>query len=400
MSVVQEFREGGRALLGSMIGAGCGLSSISFYTHGVFAVAVSSDTGWSRGDVQLGVTIMILMAIVTAPIAGLLVDRFGARRVALVSMPLYGLTLASLSLTGDHLGLYYTGWAVMSVLGAGTLPVTWTRVVTGWFDQNRGVALGITLAGTGVAATLGPSYVTSLIGAYGWRAAYLLLAGTILLISIPALTLLFREKQADSASVARKSSEAVPMVMGYRFWVIGIALVLAAAGIAGLITNSVSLLTDRGLTIADAARYAGLIGISVVVGRLVVGVLLDRIWAPLVAAVFLAAPAIAALILSGASVSTLYLSAAMIITGLAAGAELDLLAYLVSRYFGLRRYGTYYGALYIFFSIGAGLAPVSFGLVYDYFGSYTPILNIVAGMSVLGAALMLTLGKYPDLNDD
>ncbi len=400
---MSEFRVGGRALLGSMVGAGCGLSSVSFYTHGVFAVAMSSDTGWSRGDVQLGVTIMILMAIVTAPVAGVLVDRYGARRVALISMPLYGLALASLALTGDHLGLYYAGWAVMSVLGAGTLPVTWTRVVTGWFDQHRGIALGITLAGTGIAATLGPSYVTSLIGAYGWRGAYLLLAGTILLISIPALFLLLRERQLASVSrvESRITTESPAAVFsGYRFWMIGAALVLAAAGISGLITNSVSLLTDRGLTIVDAARYAGLIGISVIAGRLLVGALLDRIWAPLVAAIFLAAPAIAALILTGSNTSPSYVSASMIIIGLAAGAELDLLAYLVSRYFGLRRYGTYYGALYIFFSIGAGLAPVSFGMVYDYYGSYVPILNIVAGMSVAGAALMLTLGKYPQLDND
>ena len=403
MSFMNEFRVGGRALFGSMVGAGCGLSSISFYTHSVFAVAISSDTGWSRGDVQLGVTIMILMAIVTAPIAGLLVDRYGARRIALISMPLYGLTLASLALTGEHLGLYYAGWAVMSVLAAGTLPVTWTRVVIGWFDQYRGIALGITLAGTGIAATLGPSYVTELIANYGWRATYVLLAVTILVISIPAVFLLFNERPSSGVKRVEQSFSNIAASItfsNYRFWAIGIGLVLAAAGISGLITSSVSILTDRGLTFAEAARYAGLIGVSVIGGRLLVGVLLDRFWAPLVAAVFLAVPAVAALMLVGANSTPLVLSASMIIIGLAAGAELDLLAYLVSRYFGLRHYGTFYGALYIFFSIGAGLAPVSFGMVFDYFGSYTPILNIVAGMSVTGALLMLTLGRYPELDDD
>ena len=87
----QELRYGGMPLIGSMLGAGCGLSSISFYTHGVFVSAISHDTGWSRGDIQLGVSIMILIAIFTAPAIGILIDRFGARRIALISMPLYGI---------------------------------------------------------------------------------------------------------------------------------------------------------------------------------------------------------------------------------------------------------------------------------------------------------------------
>ena len=85
----------------------------------------------------------------------------------------------------------------------------------------------------------------------------------------------------------------------------------------------------------------------------------------------------------------------MIIIGLAAGAELDLLAFLVSRYFGLLDYGKLYGSLYIFFSIGAGFAPVTFGKTFDAFGDYSLVLNIVAVMSICSAILMLTLGSYP-----
>jgi len=90
-------------------------------------------------------------------------------------------------------------------------------------------------------------------------------------------------------------------------------------------------------------------------------------------------------------------SLAMIVIGLAAGAELDLLAFLVSRYFGLHDYGKLYGALYIFFSIGAGLAPAAFGMAFDYFGNYTLVLKTVAIMSAISGILMLSLGKYPTL---
>lgn len=398
----EEFRKGGRVLLGSMIGAGCGLSSVSFYTHGVFTPVIAADTGWGRGQVQSGVTIMILMAVITAPLAGMLVDRLGARCVALWSIPLYAITLAALAFSGSSLPMFYLAWVVMSVLAAGTLPVTWTRLVNAWFDRYRGIALGITLVGTGIAATIGPVYVTWLIEEYGWRSAYVLLGVTVLCIGFPAVWRWFRAPTDESEPTGMGGLlKEVPGLQpreaygSYRFWVIGIGLVLAAAGISGLITNFVPMLTDRGLTAGVAAGYAGVIGISVIVGRLVVGLLVDRFWAPGVAAIFLCAPAIAALVLAGDSLppSLIVVSAAII--GLAAGAELDLLAYLASRYFGLRHYGALYGSLYVFFALGAGLAPATFGFVFDLNASYSPILKIVAIMSVSGGLMMLTLGAYP-----
>ena len=408
MKNTKEFRTGYKPLIGAVIGAGCGLSSISFYTHGVFVAAISNDTAWSRGQVQVGVTIMILMAVITAPVIGWLIDRYTARRIALASIPLYGLTLASLALTTDEIWTYYVLWACMSILAAGTLPITWTRVVNSWFDDYRGLALGITLAGTGIAATFAPSYVVWLISEIGWRGAYMALAVTITAISLPGVYLLFvepsRENGDDAEASAAPARQASGMTLrsaisGYRFWALGIALLLVAAGISGLITNLVPLLVDRGLTSTTAAGYAGLIGVSVIAGRLLAGVLVDHLWAPLVAAIFLSAPAIAAIVLTGQDIAPIMIGASALIIGLAAGAELDLLAFLSSRYFGLKHYGAIYGALYVFFSIGAGIAPAGFGRAYDVFGNYNVVLSVVAVMSIIGAALMLTLGKYPELDD-
>jgi predicted MFS family arabinose efflux permease len=402
----KEFRTGYKPLAGAVIGAGCGLSSISFYTHGVFVGAISDDTAWSRGQVQLGVTIMILMAVITAPLIGWLIDRYTARRIALASIPLYGLTLASLALTTDEIWTYYVLWACMSILAAGTLPITWTRVVNSWFDDYRGIALGITLAGTGIAATFAPSYVVWLISEIGWRSAYAALAVTITAISLPGVYLLFVEPSRESGddAVDAPAQQASGMTLrsaisGYRFWALGIALLLVAAGISGLITNLVPLLVDKGLTSTAAAGYAGLIGVSVIAGRLFAGFLVDHLWAPLVAAIFLSAPAIAAIVLTGQNVAPIMLGASALIIGLAAGAELDLLAFLSSRYFGLKHYGAIYGALYVFFSIGAGIAPAGFGRAYDVFGNYNIVLSVVAVMSIIGAALMLMLGKYPEFGE-
>ena len=404
MKKKNEFRIGYKALIGAMIGAGCGLSSVSFYTHSVFVNAISSDTAWTRGDVQLGVSIMILMAIITAPLVGSLIDRFGARSIGLISIPLYALSMSSFFFVDDNLTSYYLAWAFMSVVAAGTLPITWTKVVNSWFDKRRGLALGLTLAGTGVAATFGPAYASWLISDFGWRLSYLILSLTLVIIAFPAVFFLFKEPNAEETSLfsfessnqnINVSVSAIDALLGYRFWVMGIALIFAAAGISGLITNSVPMLVDRGFDASKAAQYAGLIGLSVIAGRLIVGVLLDYFWAPLIAAVFLAAPAFPSLIFSSTLDSGMSIAFSMIILGLAAGAELDLLAFLVSKYFGLLDYGKLYGGLYIFFSLGAGLAPAAFGKAFDVFGNYDLALNIVATASIASGVLLLTLGKYP-----
>ena len=401
MDMLKEFKLGYKALLGAMIGAGCGLASISFYTHSVFVTAISQDTDWSRGQIQMGVSIMILMAIVTAPIVGSLVDRFGARIIALFSIPLYGLSMSSFVLIGGDINHYYFVWTVMSIIAAGTLPVTWTRVVNQWFDNSRGIALGLTLAGTGIAATFGPTYVTSLIQDFGWRKAYLFLALTVSFFSMPAVFFLFKEPIVKNTSNETKTDKVLlgvafrDALQGHQFWYMGIALIFAAGGISGLITNSVPMLIDKGFTLAEAASYAGLIGLSVILGRLVVGFLLDYFWAPMIAAIFLSSPLIAAIILVGNLDSSLIISLSMIIIGLAAGAELDLLAFLASRYFGLKEYGKLYGSLYVFFSIGAGLAPAAFGRYFDANGDYELLLYIVIITSLISGLLMLKLGPYP-----
>ncbi|MEL7297124.1 MAG: MFS transporter, partial [Pseudomonadota bacterium] len=180
-----------------------------------------------------------------------------------------------------------------------------------------------------------------------------------------------------------------------RFWLMAVGLLLVSAGIAGLITNLVPMLIDKGVARQEVGKLAGLIGISVICGRLITGFLLDHLWAPLVAAVFLSSPALAAVLLNVDTFNPTTLTIAIVIVGFAAGAELDLFAYLASRYFGLKHYGAIYGSLYVAFSIGAGIAPFLFGLVFDWHQSYAFALQVVVVASLAGGAMMLALGPYP-----
>lgn len=413
--MASEFGQAWRPLLGATVGAGCGLTSIVFYTHGVFAVPIAEATGWLRAEVQFAFTLMSLVALLTAPSVGWLIDRYGARRVGLWGVIWFFAGLALLSRASSSLVVYYAGFVAMAVLGAGTLPVTWTTVVNQWFSQRRGLALGIALSGTGIAASVAPAYAGWLISQFGWQDAYLVLALTATAIALPVTYFFFwspapENAQVASASTAAQASDAHVLqgrggyelgeaLRSYRLWVICSAIALVAGSVAGMITSFVALMIDKSYGFDEAVGFAGAIGISVILGRLIAGVLVDRYWAPAVAAVLLLCPAAAALALDMATITPLLATVCAALIGLAAGAELDLLAYFSSRYFGLRRYGSIYGIGFVFFSVAAGLTPAAFGWVHDAYGDYSLALRTAAVCCTIGALGLLSLGAYPVFRD-
>ena len=396
---IDEFRKGGKTLFASMIGVGCGITAIPFYTHSLFVVAITTSMGWSRSNTQFAFSLLMLFSSMAAPLAGYLVDRYGVRYFGIASFLLANICFASLSMS-HTISTYYLIWIAMAVLGMGTLPVVWTHVVSNWFDKSRGLALGITLMGTGIAGTLGPRYAAWLIENYGWQFAYRGLAATALLIGLPILLLLLKDRPKPKMQLLESSIQpnlgvsVGTAVKDFRFWVLGVSIFGIALGVSGVISNLAPLLLDKGYTLTEAGSLAGLIGISVILGRIVTGLLFDRFWAPLVACVILILPAISCLILAG-EFATFGLSIAVFITGLAAGAELDMLAFMCSRYFGLSCYGRIYALQYIFFTLGAGTAPTLFGWMRDNSGSYSSILYFSTGLFVICSILLLTMGRYP-----
>ena len=255
--------------------------------------------------------------------------------------------------------------------------------------------------GTGITAMFLPKLSTWLIETFGWRKAILGVAALPLLVALPVAWKFFREPTAAETSPAATAVNLTGLdlrdaLRNYRFWVIALAIFSVSFGVGGSISNFVPLLLDRGFEASRAATIAGMIGASVIVGRILAGYLIDRYWAPAVTFPMLALPALACLLLAQPTVSpgSAVLSAALI--GLASGAEADLLAYLTSRYFGLAHYGKLYGLQYSVFGLASGLSPFIFGRIFDRTHSYQLALYTAAVLFVLGAAVLLTLGRYPD----
>lgn len=389
-------------MVACILGTACGILSITFYTQGLFAGPVTEEFGWTRGQFFLGFTVMQVMGLITAPAAGTIVDRIGPRVVGIVGLIGHAGMYVVLSGNPGSVPYYYLSMAGLAVFAAGTLPITWTTVINGWFRKNRGLAIGLTMAGTGIAAFFAPPYVQYLIDSFGWRMAYVGIGLTALALSLPVVLLTFRLPGEDHRPADHTGS--VRAVWGvtrraamrsYRFWALGAALFLITLSVIGIIPNFVPFLLDTGMTAQDAAETAAVMGLAVITGRLVAGFMVDRIWAPAVAALFFSMPIMAVLMLANLTVTPAVALAAAVTLGLAAGAELDLLAFLTSRYFGVTHYGAVFGSIYAFFTVASGLAPLLYARTFDALGTYQPILTAAAALLVVAISLLLSLGKYP-----
>ncbi|WP_350284594.1 MFS transporter [uncultured Croceitalea sp.] len=408
-SNLKEFKFGWPVILSSTFGIGLGMSPLPFYTIGVFAIPLTKKFGWGMDTVMGGLTVFTIAALIASPLVGYIADKIGARKTALWSLALFGITFVAFSLNTGSPVLYYALWGLLAFVGAGTLPMTWTRAINNWFNENRGLALGLSLLGTGLFGSMAKLYAFSLIDSFGWKTAYLGVGLLPLLIALPIAYFFFRDtddpKVADKvarlrstipshAKVTRDGMSVAQALRDWRFWLLAFCFILISFAVGGPIPNLEKMLGNKGFEVSDAVILASAIGYAVLVGRLVGGYLLDRFWAPAVAFVLLSIPALSCYLLQGADLSYSNALIAVIILGFGAGVEYDLMAYLVSRYFGMKNYAAIYGFLYGFFAMGAGFGPVIFGKFFANTGSYDTILGYAMIAFLVGSFPLLLLGKY------
>jgi OFA family oxalate/formate antiporter-like MFS transporter len=400
----QEFKNGWRVLLVSAMGVTCGITAVPIYTIGAFVGPLEDAYGWSRGAIQSATVFAYLTLIFAGPVAGWLTDRYGPRRIAMWSVFGMSVAVGSASVLAGTLWGLYLAYALIGILGAGTSPVVWTRAVSSWFMKKRGLAFGLTLMGTGLFATVGPIYVTMAIGEFGWRGGYLALAIVPIALVLPLVYCWFFERQNSVVKPQNISVSAVPLddgmdlraaIQTLRFWIIGLSFFLFSTSISGYIASYIPMLTDVGLTRESAASMAGFVGISVILGRVVVGFLLDHLRASILSALVMTLPAIGCFLWGIGATGSAGALVAAVLVGLAGGAEFDLVAYMTARYFGLRHYGKLYGILFSFVIAGAAVGPLMFGFGFDVAGSYAPVLLTAAALFVLGGISQIFLGEYP-----
>ena len=272
------------------------------FTFGVFLKPITEDLGLSRGAFSAALTFHATIAAVALPVVGWLVDRWGARRIMLPGLFLYALATASYALLqASPLLLTFLIFALTGLVGGVQSPIPYAAVITQWFDRERGLALGIGMAGVGLGVALMPQLATLLIGAIGWRLAYVGLAVTALLVAFPPVALLLREppgfaarargsRQRAASAAAAPGVAAADALRSWVFWGLSIAFFLDVIAINGTLTHIVPLLTDRGVPRQLATAALSGTGFALIFGRMLSGWCLDRFWGPYVAITFFILP--------------------------------------------------------------------------------------------------------------
>jgi MFS family permease len=387
---------GWRVVLAACLGVMAGFGSLFVYTFSVFVKPLAAEFGWSREAISSGFAIAAVTLGVVSPLLGRWIDRFGPRRMILVCMTVYGCAITSLSLLRAGLAQFYVTCFVLGLVGNGAAHLAYSRSISTWFHRRLGTALAFVMAGAGLGSMILPVFAQSIISRSGWRVAYASLGGLALLLGLPLSWRYIRERGAvalESVPVAHSGMTWQRGLRSLAFWIITVILFVSSISMNGAITHLSALLTDRGLTAGNAALCASILGGSSLLGRIVVGWLLDRFFGPRVALVINLITALGIFLLARANSFPAGCLAAVLI-GVGAGGEAAITPYLLTRYFGLRAFSTLYGLTWTFYAAAGAIGPVILGRAFDATGSYASLLALLAAALGVAAATNLLLPHY------
>jgi MFS family permease len=395
-------------VLSSALGLFLGPIPIVLFSFGVFLHPLIREFHSNRGDVSMAITAYSLIMALGLPVAGRLSDRFGPRNVILPSTFIAGSILLSAYRCSGHIWQLYLLYSAIGVASCGVAAVSYGHIISRWFDQRRGLALGAMMTGLGFGGLVMPFAAQYLISTFDWRTAFGAAGAAILIITMPVLTVFLKESPTDMGLLPDGSAEGtaplrrverqigLSLSEAWRtpdFWPLFCAVILVSASFQACFAHMAAILADRGASAEIAALGTSLLGGGLLIGRAASGYLIDRCFAPRVAAVVFSCAAAGIGLLRIANSQGPAFAAAFLI-GLGVGAEVDIMAYLTTRYFGIRSFGAIYGSIFTGFSLSGGLGQYLMGATFDTTGSYSFALTLFLIAALAGAAIMLRLGPY------
>ena len=393
----------------AMLCISTGPGPFAFAALGLFILPFEAEFGWERTQISACLTLLVAATAVSLPIIGRYVDKKGSRVILFPSLVIFALCLAAIPMFVTELWHLVVIFLLIGTIAAGTNSVPYMPILSAWFFKYRGLAIGISIAGIGLGYAYVPLLVQYLVDNAGWRYGYYALSGIVLFIALPLAYFFLKESPADmglkpDGQTSGKPPEAtrkdvgleVKEILRHRdFWMLVAIFVTLSFVLNGMLAHLVPMLSDRGMDTRTAAAVAATEGITVFFSRILIGYLIDRFFAPYVAMVFFSLSAVGIAIFALGAVDAMAVFGAICV-GLSLGAEVDLLAYLTGRYFGLKSFGATYGLLFSAILTGTALGPLAFGIGFDTTGSYIGILTICVGINIVAVILAAFMGKYPD----
>ena len=395
---MNEFARGGTVLFAAFVGIGVNLASMVYYSAGIWVRPWQDEFGWTRAEIGAQQSISVLVMMLLATFAGQLIDRYGLKRVTTLSLFGYGVLLLGFTQMNGPIWQLYVLSALYAAFGVASTSLAFTRAVNAFFVKHRGLALGISLTSTGVMAYAMPKFMTPFVAENGWRAGYVVMF-LIVMASLPIVYFLIKDAPekdpndpADDATMRQDGLSLQEALRTPTFWKVASIFFLISVAILGLIPAFIPMLQDAGMTPQQAGGLGATLGLSVMIGRLLIGFVIDRVFAPYVTAIVFALVGFGCLLLGMGGIGFAFIAA--IALGFAVGAEVDLIGYYTARYFGLAHYGSIYGLQYAIFIFGAGVSPIYTGYIWDVTGNYDIALILAAGLMLPVIALALSLPRF------
>jgi MFS family permease len=385
--------EGWRVVGACSVGAFC--ATIPLTVFGVFLPVMCDHFSWSRESASTAYGALTIGAAVSAPVVGRLVDRVGAPRVIAVCLAVSGCAVASLCLMTSSLAHFRGTFALIGLAMMGASPIAYSRAVFGWFDDHRGRALGVMLAGASASSIVLPPLAQALIHVADWRFSWLALGMLTLVLALPIAVTFIREHRPPRVETmsALPVMSAREALRSRALWTLVAVVFGSSLAFSGAAVHMVALLGDRGAPAAQAALSLSAMGAASLAGRLATGWLLDRFAAVRVSIAMLVIAAAGPFLLALAPSIGIGILAAICL-GFGSGGETDVTPYLLSRYFGLRSLSTLYGLNWTAWGLAAAAGPVLMGRAFDTTGSYTTTL---VGLGVLGLAAAGAMFTFPPI---
>ena len=373
--------------------------SIQLFSASLFIKPITAELGFGRGTLSVAFGIQFIVSAIATPIFGRLLDTRGVRSMMLPTITLYAIATAALALLPASIAVLCAMFGLVGLFGVAQTPTPYSKVVSWWFDRQRGFALGITLAGIGLGTIIVPQVALFLMTHFSWRVGYFGLGCAVLVFALlPNAFIIHEPPDVEIAEASGGPVETPGLTFSearraWRYWLLSLAFFLAATVINGSLVHVIPMLTDRGIPLGVAAAALSAAGAALIAGRICTGWLSDRIYAPYLGVVFMLFPAFGIGVL-GFGLGGISPVIGTICLGIGIGAEIDLMSFLVGRYFGLRRFGTLYGVMFAIAILGNAAGSNLLGWSSQLFHSYVPALILFEGLLIVAAGCFLVLGPY------
>jgi MFS family permease len=375
-------------------------------TFPIFFKPIAEDMNWSRGALAIALLMGAVGTTFSAPVAGKMIDRFGARRV----MATGTIIISAGLLAGSRIQHLWQLYVIFGFIGCGLMCATiipCSFIISNWFVSRRGMAMGFAFVGTSVGGMVGSWAANKIIIAYGWRTAFALSGASIALIVIPVVLLLVRTRPSELGLEPYRDASTDPpgkddlWGVGVKeafsrkiFWQIAAVMLCLGVVNGGFGNHSAAYLTDLGHSRDQAALAWSVIMGVMIMGKLAFGPIADRWGAKNAMAIACLLFIVSLLMLPFAKAYSVVMLFA-VIYGFACGAPLVINPLLTAGGLGMKNFGAIFGILNMMANLGGSLGPVGAGFYFDKYKTYQPVFYFFVLLTAAACFTALSIKHAP-----